>query len=266
MNIHNSQLFRILRTAIGEKLNINPRQGRYVNYLTRRIRRVIVGPDLESVMKKQITMPLIIPMELQAYITDELEHQYDDLSDKALSKLLIPAHDPSRYDPSTTNMPSLLDTVDESGNLRYWLTTNESMWAGQHRVLDEVAELLRALFDRFMKNYNASDPDRQLRQGTDTQQCLWHLARIFRRRLILPGISNTLERGQILPEREARLFRAWALARPPRVLSYLGEDDEPTEKLEKELANQGDVPDELFWKDGDEGTWDDEAGVPVWQA
>ncbi|KAL8708513.1 MAG: hypothetical protein Q9225_007586 [Loekoesia sp. 1 TL-2023] len=262
----NYELFQTLRRAVAEKLNIDPFQGRYVDYLTRRIRRVIVDRDLESVQAKQITMPLLIPLELETFIA-QLAYHHDDLPNNALSELLIPAHDPSKHDPSTATMPSLHDCTDESGNLRYWLVTNKSMWAGQHWVLDEVAELLAALFDWFESSDEAYDSNTSARHGTDNPECLWHLAKIFRRRLILPETSNTLERGQLLPEREARLFRAWVMARPPKVQRIFDDDDddEMMQKFQKELEMEGDIPDKLFWKDGDEGTWDSTEGVPVWQ-
>ncbi|KAL9024300.1 MAG: hypothetical protein Q9196_006616 [Gyalolechia fulgens] len=245
---HNNVLFSTLRNVVGQKLNVDPRQGRYVNYLTRRIRRLIIDRDFEA---KQLTMPLLIPMDLETHITHELAHRYDDLPENALSQVLIPAHDPSKHDPTTTTMPSLHDTSDESGNLRYWLITKESIWAGQHHVLDEVSELLAALFHWFQ-----SDKTGDMTYATDDPHCIWHLAEIFRRRLILPETSRTLERGQTLPLREARLFRAWVMAPPP--------NDSKMPRVPNQLADEGDIADELFWTDGDEGTWDCEEGVPVW--
>ncbi|KAL8932077.1 MAG: hypothetical protein Q9216_006972 [Gyalolechia sp. 2 TL-2023] len=267
-NDHNNDVFNTLRRAVAGMLNINPWQGRYVNYLTRRIRRIIVDRDFDSVQAKQLTTPLIIPMDLETHVTNELSHRYNDLSENALSQLLIPAHDPSTYDPATATMPSLHDTVNESGNLRYWIISNKSMWAGQHRVLDEVSDLLEALFDWLLSGKKRIG----LNYATDDPHCIWYLAMIFRRRLILPRTSRTLERGQRLPLREARLFRAWALARPPSMNEPSGDEhDRESRRLHKVLAKvqdkqaeAGDVPDELFWKDGDEGTWDCEEGVPVW--
>ncbi|KAI4166976.1 MAG: hypothetical protein LQ343_007581 [Gyalolechia ehrenbergii] len=261
VNDHNNALFFTLRKVVGERLNIDPQQGRYVNYLTRRIRRLIVDRDFDSVQAKQLTMPLLIPMDLETHITNELAHGYDDLPENALSQVLIPAHDPSKHDPATATMPSLHDTVNESGNLRYWLISKKSMWAGQHRVLDEVSELLAALFDWFKSGKYGN-----VTYATDDPHCTWHLAEILRRRLILPETSCTLERGQTLPLREARLFRAWALARPLRIERSFDEDDWKMCKFLNQLAKDRDVADELFWKDGDEGTWDCEEGVPVWQA
>lgn len=273
INRYNDKLFFILRCTVGAKLNIDPMQGGYHNYLTRRIRRLVVGPDLDSVQAKQLTMPLLVPMDLETYITNELADRYDGLPEGILPKILIPAHDPSKHDVATATMPTLQDTVTEKGNLRYWLVSNKSMWARQHRVVDEVSEILAALFDWFVPRDELSDNDDSSNSSprksyaTDDPRCIWYLAEILRRRLILPDETGTSERGQTLPMREARLFRAWVLERPPPIpKSYFVEGDEKIQKFQKAMAKIRHVKDELFWKDGDEGTWDLEEGVPVWQA
>lgn len=270
VNGHNDSLFRLLRMAISDKLSIHFLQGSYVDYLTRRIRRLIIGKDLKAVQEKQITMPLIIPMDLQTGITTELQSRYDNIPADALSNLLIPVHDPSTHDPRTATLPPLFDTVTENGNLRYWLITNESMWAGPHRALDEVAEILNSLFSWFLQHENKSDPSTmQYNPGTDNPQCIWHLAESFRRRLVLPNASEKIERGQILPDRETLLFRAWALTPLPRVERSYDEDNlymiRFQRALDRELVKEGGIPDELFWNEGDEGAWGDEEGVPVWR-
>ncbi|KAL8925780.1 MAG: hypothetical protein Q9208_003277 [Pyrenodesmia sp. 3 TL-2023] len=259
VNDYNDRLFRTLRTVVGRRLNIDPFQGSYMGYLTRRIRHLIVGRDLDAVQSKQLTTPLLMPMGLENYIKNELSSQYDGVPGEALSKLLLPAHDPLKYDPANTPVQSLPDTVEEKGNLRYWLVTNKSMWAGQHRVVDEVSELLVALSEYFAKDILLPD-----NLDTGASECIRHLLAAFRRRLVLPEMSDTAERGEILPSREARLLRAWALTRPPAVERSFEGDDEIMQRLEDELAQDGDVPDHLFWQDGDEGSWDEE-GVPVWQ-
>ena len=128
---------------------------------------------------------------------EELSYHYGDLSDNSLSAALIPVHDPSRHNLITTTLPSLPETMSESGNIRYWLITNESMWAGQHRVLDEVAELLLMLFNWFTLDRKTWRMEAQPRYGTDDPQCIWYIADFFRRRLILPTTSNTLQRHQV---------------------------------------------------------------------
>ncbi|KAL8724365.1 MAG: hypothetical protein Q9181_006858 [Wetmoreana brouardii] len=263
---HNDQLFRSMRRAISDKLNIHHRQGSYVDYLTRRIRRLVIGRNLQSVQEKQLTMPLIIPMDLETSIKAELESCYEDIPHDVVSKLLIQVHDPSKHEPRTATVPPLFDTVNESGNLRYWVISNESMWAGQHRALDEVSELLASLFNWFVRCDHLSDPTtHNFNPRTDNDQCIWHLADSFRRRLILPEASEKLERGQLLPEREACLFRSWIMTPPARVKRNYDEDDRLMSKFQKKLASEDDIPDKLFWIDGDEGTWGDEEGMPVWR-
>ncbi|KAL8640619.1 MAG: hypothetical protein Q9226_008726, partial [Calogaya cf. arnoldii] len=215
---HNNRLFWILRKAIAEKLNIGPRDGRYVDYLTRRIRRLVADGDFDTVHNQQITMPLIIPMDLEVSIVSELTTRClgtPGLKSEHLPSLII-VHDPSKHDPRTATVPSLADTRNDSGNPRYWLITNENMWAGQHRAADEVSELLTTLFDWFLhcERQPGDDPPKH---GTDAYHCIWHLARAFRRRLVLPDVSDKRERGELLSKREANLFRPWALARPARV-------------------------------------------------
>ncbi|KAI4186425.1 MAG: hypothetical protein L6R41_003503 [Letrouitia leprolyta] len=276
VDLYNSNLFSALRQVVAQKLNVDPHQGGYRDYLTRRIRRLVVGRDLDSVQAKQLTMPLLIPMDLETHITNELAHRYDGLPEDVLSQTLIPAHDPSKYDPATAILPTLNDTFDEKGNLRYWLISNKSMWARQHRVVDEVSEILAALFDWFVPRDgpwdndaqdDQSDSRRETNYATDNPRCIWHLAERMRRCLILPEASGTPEpeRSQTLSVREARLFRAWVLERPPAIpWSHFVEGDSKIQKFQQAMAKKWDVDEKLFWKDGDEGTWDLEEGVPVW--
>ncbi|KAL8904658.1 MAG: hypothetical protein Q9171_006968 [Xanthocarpia ochracea] len=263
---HNSQLFGILRKAIAEKLNIGPRDGRYFNYLTRRIRRLVVGPDLQSVGNKQITLPLVIPMDLELLINNELATRCGGSPNLTADHMpqLLKVHDPERHDPRTATLPSLVDTVNDSGNLRYRLITNENMWAGQVRVADEIAELLMILFNWFSQS-ERQPGDEPTRYGTNSYHCIWHLAKAFRRRLALPEESDKRASacGQVLSKREARLFRPWILTRPARVQRSYDERAE-MQRLEDTLEKEGDIPDSAFWNDDDRGTWGSEEGVPTW--
>lgn len=213
------------------------------DYLTRRIRRRVCSRDLATVQEKQITIPVIMPWALEDYLLSKIPQQYSDLpSHFTTFKPLIPLHDASKYDPSTAILPSLQDTASESGNLRYWVITNESMWAQQHRVVDETAELLWSLFYWFSRDAEDS------RFRADSPDCKWHLARSFHRRIVLPDVSDhsppvNLKSG--LPSlRETLLFRPWAFTSP------IMPDRRPLE-------------DGLFWHAGDEGEWDRD-GVPAW--
>ncbi|KAL8815991.1 MAG: hypothetical protein Q9223_004937, partial [Gallowayella weberi] len=270
---HDSRLFGILRRIVAEKLNIRNHEGRYRNYLTRRIRRMIIAHNLEDAYAKQVTTPLVIPMDLEVMILNGLVSSCSENVPADCLPQLIPVHDPRSHDPRTTTMPSLLDSVSEKGNLRYWLITNKNMWAGQDRVADEVTELLTSLFDWYL-NCDASTVG-PIQYGTDSDRCIWHLARLFRRRLILPETveqpsshplrprsGNRENRGQTLPQREARLFRPWALTRLLRVKRTYFYDKILADQVEDEMELMVDVDDKAFWRDGDEGTWDE--GVPVW--
>ncbi|KAL8867203.1 MAG: hypothetical protein Q9174_005813, partial [Haloplaca sp. 1 TL-2023] len=235
---HNDEIYRKLRRVIGDRVGIAHYHGSYVNYLTRRIRQIIVGPNLESVMAKQITIPMIIPWDLEMGITNMLKTRYPDIPHEAIDSLLIPVHDAAKYDPQLATVPPLVETAAECGNLRYWLISNNSMWAGQHRALDEVAEILTAVFNWFkLYDKDYTFPRQHFYQpGTDNEQCLYHIAKDFRRRLVLPDASQEVKRGQLLSERETKLFRAWALAPLSRVSRTYDEDEVLMEEFQDKYA------------------------------
>ena len=236
------------------------------------------GPDLASVQEKQITVPLIIPYDLENFILNDISNQYPDLPHNYTAfKPLISVHDPAAHDPATATLPSLQDTVAESGNLRYWVVTNESMWAGQHRVMDEISEVLWSLFHWF-NHGEAMDPERNTgNNNTDDDECAWYLARMFRRRIVLPELptddiqhTNVSNRRSGLPTlRESILFRPWAFYTPKipdRTFYELNDDDEAPHPLYDRIDEdrmQYPFPDHLFWTDGDEGQWDGD-DVPLW--
>ena len=246
------------------------------NYLTRRIRRQVYGPDIESVLEKQITVPLVIPWDLENYILTQLPQDFQDLPRYVTDhKVLIPVHDTSKYDPNTAILPSLQDVASEKGNIRYWVISNTSMWTGQHRALDETAEILWSLFHWF-KHEDSYPND----VGTEAKECLWHVARCCRRRIILPGIlsdegydyrvSSTPENliQTVSPTRRERLiFRPWVFhtpAMPDWLREYQDDALFSAHVLFDEDAVLYPFPDELFWNEGDEGEWDGE-GAPCWR-
>lgn len=217
-------------------------------YLTRRIRRQVYGPDFGSVMAKQITMPIMIPIELEDSLSHDLAQRPGIPTQRGAQSLLIPVHDSSNHDPFGA-LPNLHDSVSAS-NLRFWVITNESMWAGQHRAVDEASEVLWALF------YWFTDSVREFGQEGTHDDCLWNLARAFRRRIVLPevppGDGNKSTRCE-LSVREALLFRDWALHTPKKRREW--EDPSTVQGKSHELFSE-DVylypfPDKLFWKDGD---------------
>ena len=225
--------------------------------------------------EKQITIPVIVPRALEDYLLSTLPQQYGDLPSHYTNfKPLIPVHDASKYDPSTATLPSLQDTATEDGNLRFWVITNESMWAQQHRIIDETAELMWSLFHWFnqtaVTNGVTNGVTGATRVRTDQSACRWHLARSFRRRIVLPEVSDhvsvSIAMKSDLPSlRETLLFRPWAFASPIIPHRTFG-DDEDGEKghaLFDDKFVLYPFPDELFWHASDEGTWYEE-GVPSW--
>ena len=267
-NHYNDYLFHTLKHALTEKLQLHYRQihlGCRERYLTHRSRRLIAGDVIGSVQAMGFALPMVIPITLESFLR-ELSYRYDDLPENALSELLVPVHDPLKYRPITTNLPTLQDTWDESGNLRFWLIPNRSMWASQHRALDETNELLLMLFSWFTRSQYHQFQGPGPTYSTNNPQCIWYIADFFRRRLILPKASSTLQTGHNLSERESRLFRAWVLTRPPKRRNPdRGYFDRVIERIENELDREGDSEEKLFWQDGDEGMWDNEDGVPSWQ-
>lgn len=132
------QFFR-LQGAICDRLQIPPQRSGYSNYLTRRIRCQVYGPDFNAVQEKQITIPMVVPAELEAHIDNSIL-SYLNLDHRPL----IPVHDPSKYDPHNARLPSLPISGHVSGNLRYWIVSNESMWVNLHG-LDDLSQALCCL-------------------------------------------------------------------------------------------------------------------------
>ena len=197
-----------------------------------------------------------MPWALEDYLLSTLPQQYGDIP-----SALIPVHDAAKHDPYTAILPSLRDTASESGNLRYWVVTNESMWAQQHRVLDETAELIWSLFYWFSSQ--ASD---SMRIETDKSTCKWYLARSFRRRIVLPEVSahSSVNMKAGLPSlRDTLLFRPWAFASPHLVDRQLRREEYECHELFNDAWVLYPFPDDLFWHASDEGTWDEE-GIPSW--
>ena len=247
----NGDYWNNVKAAICRKLNIPVVFAGFGGYATRRLRRQVHGPDLDSVMQKQITVPVILPSDLEQYIIHTLPEQYPDLPSHFIeTPCLIPLHDPATHNSDSSPFPSLRDTGNESGNLRYWVITNESMWAGQHRVMDEIAELVWTLFHWLMQHSLGNGPN----SGIDTSNtaCVYHVARAFRRRIVLPEISEQEELAPGLPsKREARLFRPWALLSPmPPQRHFIGYASAEQEHFFDKLVRYP-FEDELFWK-GDE--------------
>lgn len=246
------------------------------NYLTRRIRRQVHGPDIDTVLEKQITIPLILPWDVENFILTNVPHPQTDLPSNIIRHpTLIPVHDTSKYDSTQAFLPSLRDIASEKGNLRYWVITNDSMWVGQHHALDEIAKVLWSFFHWF--NDIQGDLASIEKIETDSEECVWHLARFCRRRIVLPQvpIDNVLfpskERKAGLPSlRESILFRPWVFQSPTSGPRFNGDgfNGDGGAHRPHRLFDQDAVlypfPDDLFWTEGDEGEWEGD-GAPPWR-
>lgn len=190
------------------------------NYSTRRIRREVYGPDFKAVQEKQITIPVNIPSDLEHWLLDIIPQEFTDLPSHFTDfKPLIPIHDTTKHDPATATIPSLQDKHGVGGNLRYWVITNKSMWAGQYRVLDEFSELMWSFATWFAR---AGELPRRGGKKThdNVQHSCWALASLFKRRIVLSDALLAARDQSVDMEsefhalRESVFFRAWVMKVP----------------------------------------------------
>ena len=272
---YNAHVWENTKTAICSKLGIPRRNSGFQNYCTRRVRRFVYGPDLASVQAKQITTPVVVPWLLEDYLLNQLPPRYGlppYFVDPNATKVLMPLHDPNQYDPHVTGISSLHDTYDESGNLRYWVITNRSMWANQHELMDEFAELMWCIFKWFTSACNLDRDLNSVNQKLlkfDESQCIWTLAHYLRQRIILPELPG----DDLCLRRQGVLFKPWVLKSPsPQSdtkpsLEKAALEDEGRQRAEVATASTSTLeyplPNEYDWNEGDEGEWigDD---VPAW--
>lgn len=234
------------------------------------------GPDIDSVFEKQITMPVIIPYDLEQFLVQTMSDALDEagLSDGQSDPFLIPVHEQGK---GTAIIPDLQDTAGPTGNVRVWVIGNESMWAGIDRRIDEVFEILWALFHW----HNSATAD-QYYVRLDQGAALVHLATSFRQRLPPrldastrettahmqevdkehPSASLRSAKWKGLSHREAVLFKRWAFHTPALVNRTYNDDDRHS-MFDEEEDSLYPFPDDLFWKDGDEGD-SGRDGVPQW--
>ena len=210
------------------------------------------GPPFQAVQEKQITIPLIVPYGLEDFLIRKLREDYPDLPVTSIP--LIPLHDATNYDATASILPSLRDSMTEEGNLRYWVITNTSMWAGQHRVLDEMTEILWSLHSLF-KALQMASPGETFDSFGPRYLQNWYKHRY----------PETLDEGR----RDLLLFRKWVLPTPlPTFVEYYnsnGRDIISFHPLFDEKVIKYPFPNELFWNAGEEGEWDRGEGVPEWR-
>ena len=249
LDIENANLayWTSTKAAICRKLSRPTVLSGFSDYATRRLRRQVDGQDLEQVMAKQLTIPIIIPHSLEQYILHTLPSLYPDLPEHLTSQpCLIPLHDPTQHERDLP-YPSVLDTDSEDGNLRFWVIDNNSMWACQHRVIDEIQDILWPLFHWLMLQSPDNLPN-PLPVDTSHPQCLLHIARFICQRMVLSEVLEDGELGPGLPSAsEAYLFRAWAL-NTPELQDHDFSDEAGGHELFREECIRYPFEDELFWK------------------
>ena len=233
------------------------------------MRSSVLGDSLAEVLKKQITIPVVVPWTLENHFWTLFE---DHAVPAHFTKFesLIPVHDASAHS-SSSRLPSLQDTGDERGNLRYWVITNESMWDHQTPLLHEFSELMWSMVHRFHQAME-NKASRVTGSNTDSQDSLLRLAQNLRRHIVLPEkfsddqVSTEATRCNHLSTRESLLFRPWALrntAIPQRRRSSRYPEPTDFHRLFRDEYFLYPFDDSLFWEDGDEGEWDGE-GAPAW--
>ncbi|MCJ1477750.1 hypothetical protein MMC13_006423 [Lambiella insularis] len=272
---------------LNEKLEVITAWPAWKGYFTQKIRRQTWGPDLNSAMKNNITIPLLIPHDVEQHIRHLLEVEAGLPPQFNPEELLSPVYNPAYHghaNPSS-NLPPLQglqppfqeivdeqgalrpleDVVTEQGNLRFWTIDNTSMWLGQNRTLDEVFEVLWYFHSFYLGigediagdlpetiDPNDHHPSADTPRDCAHPKAVRMLARLFRRHTVfLPqGLSDHIVTPDgSLSDTEATLFRAWVFAPP---------------KSPRAQTQASPPADDLFWTDGDEGQW---AGptVPQWE-
>ncbi|KAL2039996.1 hypothetical protein N7G274_007399 [Stereocaulon virgatum] len=264
----NHDLWTHLKVAICCKLGVPFSPSGWQGYSTRRIRSSVFGDSLAKVLGKQITIPVIVPWILENYFWLLFEDHAVPVHITNVGPL-IPIHNASAH--NSTRLPSLQDTSDESGNLRYWVITNESMWDHQDPLLHEFSELMWSMVHRFHQAME-NKASRATGSNTDSQESLWRLAQNLRRHIVLPEefpddqVSTEATRHNHLPTRECLLFKHWALRNTViperRQISRRGESIY-FHRLFRDEYFEYPFDDSLFWEEGDEGEWGRE-GTPAW--
>ena len=123
--------------------------------------------------------------------------------------------DSTKHDPTTAQLPSMSPTTNESGDLKYWVISNESMWTGQDNLQKALFEVLSCLAAWFIDALREGSGEHR----TDSSECLlWTIKHLRRKLTFLPVIalsSNDIDRrSQSLPPlKEALLFRAFVDSR-----------------------------------------------------
>ena len=245
-------------------------------YLTRRIRLTFHGPDLETAMAKPLTFPLTMPQELEDYIHKELLPSIPNLPRGFTNRPSVTnVHDPFSQDGSAV-LPSLRDTEAETGNLRYWIVDDKSIWAGQHPMVDELFELFKAIFSSQSATRPQVGPTNGIHSPRLENKCdaadpdfILTLAHTLKGRIgpPYPAYDKAKSSSNDIDPTEKLLFQAWVLSDPGRCDESAPLQVESYGSARREPFDQDDypypVPESLFWEEGDEGQWPS-GFVPEW--
>jgi len=102
------------------------------------VRRRVCSQDLDEVLRRRLTVPLLIPCELEVYLNDLTGHTLDEW--------ISPVYDVNAHAAGAISavIPPLPETTDGAGNLRYWTNPSEgNYWRGEKGVeVSEVNEVL----------------------------------------------------------------------------------------------------------------------------
>ena len=243
------------------------------------MRRLVWGPDLDAVMKKQITLPVLLPHDLETFMNNmlaDLPHLPRHFTAKPMIIPLYNAsvHSTPNADPAAQPaLPPRLDNATAEGNLRYWVITNRSMWAGQHQMVDEMFEVYNTAFHilRFigqdMRTYQTF-----AQHHLDQDAASWYFGRVFRCRALPPStyMDAATQPGRDVPFHKVRLtrlseweklrFHTWIFqsrkTQPDSL--YDIKDEENDGNIIGDGTDHATVPSasvEPFWKSCDEEQW-----------
>jgi hypothetical protein len=242
------------------------------DYVKRRIRSKYGGNDLATILEKQMVVPVIIPYDLEQHISQVVNDVRED-SGVEIPEFLIPIHEQGK---GSGLIPDYTETTDSKiGNIKYWVLSNEMMWRGIHPRIDEIFHVLDILYQVFLLyEDNHMGPGQGSRQHPeariDTEFFKNSLGTNLRRRLpadledchsdgtkadtnsvMATGASKPLYQHCAITAKEALKFRQWVFGGPDIPVHYEG--SVPTYPS----------PDELFWKDEEEGVWNGDE-IPQW--
>ena len=231
-------------------------------YLTRRARIRAYDTDLPA-LRTQLTIPLLIPHDLETAINGTLQREAANGHLPAHfveTQMLIPLYNASAHDPVAQiapSIPPLRDTGGEGGNLRYFIITKESMWSNQNPLVEGVFSVIWALF-WFMIDATSHSSLPPLDFTLTTPRAVQHLARSLQGSLPMePTIRDNaqISKFEIDPE-EAESFRAWVFRKGRDDDDGDGDDDE-----DEDEDNSEDSSDEGSYSsedDDDSEHWEDE--------